>query len=323
MMRLLKAETTRLVSRRGAWVGLLIAFVLVGGVLALTALELRPPVVNEQQAEQFYQEQLRYWERNHERDEKECRESGQPPEGCVFPKPEREDFIPKPMTHADALGIATTGAAFLGFMTCAMVAGSLVGAEFRSGSIATQLTYVPRRTAVFGAKAIVATVAGLAIGVVLLSAAVLGETLLVTALQGADKLVADWTLPLFAAGRGVLMCGMGALLGAVLGFVFRNSLGVTASVLGYAFATIFLGLFSGMAWFGQNVVRWLPETNLNAFLNDGTSWSVFIEKPGPRGPEMEVQELVLSLGEASAYWVVLLAVAGVLAWVLFKRRDVQ
>lgn len=323
MIRLIKAETTRLLSRRGIWIAAVVGIALMGAVLAILLFAITPPAVDDGQAERYYQEAHKYWEENHERERQACLESGTPPQSCEMPEPRREDFVPTAAPHSEALGIATVAASFIGFMAAAVAAGSLVGAEFKTGSLATQLTYSPRRTQVFLAKVLVPTLGMAVLGFVLVAVGVSGITALFAALQGADKLVGDWTLPLQAAGRAVSMAAMGGLLGAGLGFLYRNSIGPTATVLGYAFATMFLSLFSGVGWWGQYVTRWLPETNITAYLQDGTEWTIYTEKTGPAGTSVEEAVMRLSLGEGLAYWIGLLAVVTLVGWLLFRRRDVQ
>ena len=88
MIRLIGAETSRLLSRRFT---LIAAVVVLLGLCAFQLVvneELQPPSAAEQAAAQReYQESRRFWASN----ERSCAESGSPPD-CRYPEPRLSDY---------------------------------------------------------------------------------------------------------------------------------------------------------------------------------------------------------------------------------------
>lgn len=120
---------------------------------------------------------------------------------------------------------------------------SMVGAEWRAGTMATVLTWEPRRVRVALAKVVAAVVLAFLISVALLAvfSAVLG---LVAATRGSTAGVdAEWVRSYVGAvlRAGALVAGA-AGLGLSVGMIGRN----TAAALGFAFAYMLIG---------ENIVR--------------------------------------------------------------------
>ena len=147
--------------------------------------------------------------------------------------------------------------------TWAVVAGaSFVGADWGTGSMATLLTWEPRRGRVLAAKVIAmsATAAVAAMLILLLvvlflipSAAAHGT------MAGLDG--SWWRVILGSWWRGGALAAMGAGLGVGLGGVLRNSAGAVAIWLVFQFVISQLLTLWKPGWF-----RWLPDGNVRLFI---------------------------------------------------------
>jgi len=186
----------------------------------------------------------------------------------------------------------------------ALFAGaSVAGAEWRTGSIVTFLTWEPRRVRVATARVMAAGLAAAMIGLVLqavFSLALLPALLAHGSTAGAD---ATWFWGLLGGvARSAVLTGLAAMLGASLAMIGRN----TAVALGSAF--VYLNVIEGVVrawkpWAG----RWLISENVALFLTarrvDGL--------PFTRSTLTAAITVVLYVGAVTA-----------LATLLFRRRDV-
>lgn len=185
----------------------------------------------------------------------------------------------------------------------AFVAGaSMVGAEWRAGTITTQLTWEPRRAVLLTAKVAAAGVLAVVIGALLAAsfvAAFLPTVLVKGSTVGAD---ADWWSNAIAGWARIAgLTGITAVFGAALAAIGRN----TAAAIGVGLTWITAG--EGMVrvlW--PSWRRWLVGENLGGVITGGT----------------ETVEFTLSAAGAGAtLFAYALAVAAV-AILLFERRDV-
>src|SRR5918995_61287 len=148
MMRLLRAEAARLLSRRFTVVALLV--LLVG--LVLFQIEVyrasRPPsaaevAANRAQYEYSHQE----WREDHEEYVQRCVEGGQTPQICAsyYPEPQEEDFGLQAVPFSKIGSVAVPLAVYLSALALFLLAASYIGAEVTSGAIANWLSFLPRR----------------------------------------------------------------------------------------------------------------------------------------------------------------------------------
>jgi ABC-type transport system involved in multi-copper enzyme maturation permease subunit len=180
---------------------------------------------------------------------------------------------------------------------------SMVGAEWRAGTVATLLTWEPRRVRVALAKVVAAVVLAFVISVALLVffSAVLA---LVAATRGSTAGVdAEWVRSYAVVlMRGGLLVAGAACLGLAIGMIGRN----TAAALGSAFAYMLAGENILRAW-KPWAAQWLVGENAAAFLTG--------------------QELVMLTGRrtpGTAGFLLLgyVTTAVVAAVVLFRARDI-
>jgi hypothetical protein len=116
----------------------------------------------------------------------------------------------------------------------ALLAGaSVVGAEWRAGTMALLLTWEPRRVRVLGAKAVVVFVLAAAIGLAL--QAVFVAALVPAALRGTTEGAdADWWLSLVGGTLRIAgVTGLAALAGASLATLAGNTAGALGVAFGY------------------------------------------------------------------------------------------
>jgi ABC-2 type transport system permease protein len=186
----------------------------------------------------------------------------------------------------------------------ALFAGaSVAGAEWRTGSMATLLTWEPRRVRVIVARLTAVLLAASVIGLVLqvvFTLALLPALLAHGSTAGAD---AAWLRGLVAGvARGAALTGLAAALGASIAMIGRN----TAVALGAAF--VYLNVLEGVLrawkpWLGRGLI----SENAVIFLTDG------------RGADLPFTRSTMTASFTIVAYVVAVAVV---ATVLFRRRDI-
>lgn len=326
MIRLVGAETHRWLARRGLWVALAGALAIVAVICATLVLSTRPPSGAEVEAgRRSFAEAHAYWVQNHEAEYASCMASmpagePKPEELCRNDEPLPEWFFPQPLGWGDATGAATIGRASVAGLFALLMAASFWGAEIRSGSLTTWLTFVPSRPRVWAAKMVVVALAGAAVAAVLVLVGLLAAWLAITVNQGPDA-VGDWAVLLQAAARGVAFGAMMALVGAGLAVVFRSTVAAVAVPLAYLFAQGMLGILYTIPGF-EKLTDYLPENNVRAFLEGGMTYLVPVTRVTPQGLENEMVEKTISLAHGAVYLLVFVAIAGLVSLAVFQRRDV-
>ena len=118
-----------------------------------------------------------------------------------------------------------------------------------------------------------------------------------------------------------------ACLAGAAGFTFalltRHTVAALGIALGYVVVSAVVGTLASNAegplgW----LPPWLPENNVAAFLEHGTTYYQFVQTVTPQGVSGDSVEKHLSFGHSAAYWAVVLVVAVVSGALVFRRRDV-
>jgi ABC-2 type transport system permease protein len=315
IVRLMAAESSRLLSRR---------FTLIAAVLVLLGLsafqlavnaQLRPPSNAEQTAtQQSYEAAHKDWETN----ERICTEADSPPD-CSYPEPQRSEFnIVQPFSEVaqESLQVGI----YLVALTALMVAGSFIGAEFSTGSIANWLTFIPRRGQVFTAK-LVTVVAFSALASAAAAALTLGSAVLLARLYHIPVTkLADQTSML---GRGVLVGVALAVVGFCVGLVGRHTAAAIGVLLGYLFVWFVRNAILSEAQWAQRLTPWTPEGNLAAIVNRGYQYYLPIRSVGADGVGVDYAQRTVGFTHGLIFWAVLLAVMIVGSALVFRHRDVN
>lgn len=156
---------------------------------------------------------------------------------------------------------------------------SMIGAEWKFGTVTTQLTWEPRRVRVFVAKVVAAAGCAFVIAMALQAVFSAGAYVVFASkgsTQGAD---AEWLLSLLAAfARGGLVTAVAATLGASLAMLMRNTAGPILLVFGYTaiVENIVRGVRPGWS-------RWLIGDNIGVLITAQTrsiSWDTTVVAAG-------------------------------------------
>ena len=189
---------------------------------------------------------------------------------------------------------------FLGQVAIIVLGALTISSEYSTGGIRTTLTAVPQRLRLLGAKALVLAVIAFAAGLVtMFPSFLLGQWVLSTAHAGIERSLGDPGV-LRAVVGGALYVAACGLLGFALGGLLRHTAGAITSAIGIVFILPIVGNFLPGSW-GDNVSK---------VLNAG-------------GSIMNARPVQGQLGAWTGYavfslwWIVLLALAGV----LIRRRD--
>lgn len=304
MTDLLRAELLRLVSRRVAWVVLTLAVVVGAFGAVSTASYVRPLDTQDHVlAQQYYED----YERQRAED---CRNF---PEECRTWEPmSPSDFLRQPQDYESYIrSISDVGMLLVAI--AAVLAAAMVGGEFRSGAISTQLTFTPRRLPVMFAKMGAAVTGAVGLMVAFLGTVLVLGTISFLMLRGASDLTATAELPLSML-RMLLTTLLVAALAAALTFVVGSTLMAVGlgllAVIGSEFAvTSFSFTVPGWLWI-------LPTPNLFALLNSEyqqTRWDPVLQESVP--------VIIAGFPQALAYGVVLVVLVTIAGAVMFKRRD--
>lgn len=326
MTGLLRAELGRIRSRRMTWIIALIVVALWGLLIYGTATTHAPlSSAEQQQAEQMYQRARADYEARGREMRQECldaqaKERERAPDvdfGCDRMEPQREHFGKPAPTFERLWSIQEPAAIFLGFLAL-LLGGSWVAAEFTTGSMATWLTYEPRRTAVFAAKVLAVAIAialgaAVATAVLLAGVAVMTRAFDVPLALGRDA----WVDVALAAGRMVAFPILTGLGGAALAFIARH----TAAVTGIAVGAVVVDQWAA-SQLGDKA-RWSLFTNVLGFVTG--RWQYHY--PNCAQDSMGVYNCASGSGtvwfaQAAAVLGGLVVAGLALAWWQFRRRDV-
>jgi len=320
-MRLIGAEVNRLRSRRITLVALLAIFLALAAFQLIVNAQLTPPSAQAVAANQAaFEESQREWAANHEMWEKDCIDSGNSPSQCAIPAPTEEGYGLAPTPFNTVVSDSLTVSTYLVALALFMLAGSYIGAEFSSGSLANWLSFIPQRGRVFTSKIVTITAFGLLVcalggALMIATAAVLAN------IHGGD--VTDVGKLVNKALRGLAIGGILTVLGFCIGLITRHTAGAIAVLLGYLFVWfVRAAVLGGLGW-AARLTPWTPEGNLAAVLNNGYAYYVPVEELTPEGVNFNQIERVVSATHGVVYWSVVLVVVVTLALVIFRRRDVN
>jgi len=320
-LRLVAAELGRLRSRRLTLAAALLVLAAVGLFQIAVADEVSPPSpadVTEQR--QFYEQAHQEWEQSHAAQEKDCQDSGQAPADCVWPEPTPADYALTATPFADIAPAGVQLSAYVALLAAFGVGASFIGAEYSTGSLANWLTFVPQRLKVYGSKAVAVALAS-AVGGAVASFLMLGLVALLTRLNGGGLTgLGDAAA---TAGRAVPIAVLAGVAGFVFALLTRHTVAALGIALGYVVASAVLSTIASNAdgplgW----LPPWLPENNVAAFLEHGTTYQQYVQTVTAQGTSGDSVEKHISFGHSAAYWAVLLVVAVVSAALVFRRRDV-
>jgi ABC-2 type transport system permease protein len=319
-MRLLGVELGRYASRRAVAVTLLVALALGALLVASAAWSTRPADATERAAAE------RLLAENRDAGEADLEACLAAPEeylgpgataaACETIRPQLDWFLPR-----DALSIEQEledrGTVFLMLLAAVgiLVGSTFAGADWASGSMSTQLLFVPRRLRVWAAKA-VAVVVATAAATALLLAASWGALALVAAGRGITTPDETWLDVVRTSGRGVALVAAVTLGGFALTMLLRHTVGTLGLLFGYA--VVGEGLAASLPF--ERMTQWSMANNVLAWLHDGTR--VHDDSACDVGAAGCSGWYTLSLGHAAAYLGGLLLLAVVVSLVAFRRRDV-
>jgi ABC-2 type transport system permease protein len=319
VIRLVGAELTRLRSRRLSIVAVVVALAAVALFQIAIHSEVAPSAAAQASARQAYEQDQKDWQDAHAATVADCvQQGGETQEQCESddpaPDPQNYGVAPEPF---DVAGVTT--AAYLAMFASFLVAASFIGAEYSTGSLANWLTFVPRRLQVFASKGI-----AVVLGSALLGAVAGFATLGLTAAQ-----VAHHGEPLVrvghvaaASGRAVVLVALAGLAGYVLALVARHTVAAIVVPLGYGLVrAVLLGFTQDvdapLAW----LPPYLPELNLQAFLEHGTTYTQYRSGLADGSDYTEIEKHI-SFGHSGLYWLAVAVVAIVAGGLVFRRRDV-
>jgi ABC-2 type transport system permease protein len=321
MMRLIGAEVNRLRSRRITLVGLLAIFLALAAFQIIVNFQLTPPSAEAVAANQAaFEESKKEWAANHEMWEKECTDSGMSPSQCAIPAPTEQDYGLTPAAFNTVVNDSLTVSTYLVALALFMLAGSFIGAEFSSGSLANWLSFIPQRWRVFTSKIVTITAFGLLV-CALAGALTIAAAAVLASIHGGD--ITDVGKLVNKALRGLAIGGILTVLGFCIGLITRHTAGAIGVLLGYLFVWfVRAAVLGGLGW-AARLTPWTPEGNLAAVLNNGYTYFVPVEELTPEGVNYNTIERVVSATHGVVYWSVVLVVVVTLALVIFRRRDVN
>lgn len=325
-MNLLRAELSRWLARRGLWITLVAGIVLAALASTVLVSSTRPPSAEEiAESRAVYQQVHAEWEANHEQAYQDCleqaKEDAQTHCKELWPEPQENDYLRFSVPFPDAMQQAATTGTILGSLIALVMAATFWGAEYRHGTVATWLTFVPDRTTVWASRMAVAVLAGTAVTAIVVAVPMTAVAVGVVIMHGAETAAVPTPQAWMMAGRGLGLGAIFALLGGSLAVLFRQTMAPILMPVAYLFVQLFTGFLvfqAGLGW----LVPYLPETNIRAYLDYGTTYAVAVPTLKAEGMVTEYVERVLPFGQGLAYLLGIAGVVAVAAWLAFRRRDV-
>lgn len=301
------------------------AALLVTGVTVYTAYGMTAPEAIARNLEAYEREVASFPQMvaDCQRAQQQAREAGEAGAdfGCdQMPAPTLENFgIANPVPAAIFTGLLKVNALFYAFLAF-LLGASVVAAEFSTGSLGNWLTFQPRRLRVGLSKLAAASGGGLLVAAAGIGLAWLGSWMVGT-LNRPDSdrqlpLLTDFGEPLsHLVLRHVGLVMVAGVIGAALAFLVRNTGAVVGVVIGYV--VVVEGILA-QGYFRGRLSPWLPATNIEGFLNRGTTYTAERCTAG----QCDYAMVPLSYTHAWVYLSVFGLVLAAVAVLVFRRRDV-
>ncbi len=335
-MRLINAELKRFWSRRLVWITAvsLLAFLTFP---LLQAYEDARPANQEEQArsEQFYQKDVQHWDEIGRANKAACyakydalqlvSDERVSYNGCDnLREPVLADFSKRVFSFDEGSVSALTSAALMFIFAGLLIGASFIAAEIKTGALGNWLTFEPRRTRVFFSKVVAVA---LGVGSLALACLLFFESALFLIYGANGSLGAMtgvmWMTILWTALRIMALTMMGAVGGLTLGLITKHTAAALCVASGYMIVvdTLILGESPSVP---GSVQGWLVSSHLSAFADNGMTYSYSgCEKESGMQEVCAIVEKHISLGDATVYLLGLLAVFVLVAWLVFRRRDVN
>lgn len=233
-----------------------------------------------------------------------------PPEEC--PDCRVSDFLRTPWTFSDVVDSGLTPYAMLVGALVLLIVMLSVSSDLRSGAIATQLTFTPRRSVLVAVRAAVAGLLGAALMATALVTSTVVSAVWFVAMNGYRALDASTVLlelMLSAAFYGAVLGVLGALLTVLLG---------AASAAGVLVVGIFVAdLLAQLILSETQAAAWLPHLL-------PTQQGIALLEGLVRGHNAHGQQ-VFEIGrvEAVVYHLLVTALVAAVTLPLFERRDIK
>jgi ABC-2 type transport system permease protein len=323
MTRLLRAELSRLRSRRLTRVAAVVILLAVAGLQFAVYHSVRPPSQAEQAQERANYESAKrdYQQHKAENDQAQqaCIDEGNAPEQCSG-APTLSDFQRTPTPFREITTLAVTVSVILTGMSFLFVGASFIGAEYSSGSLSNWLSFIPSRGKVFTAKILAVTIVAAAVSVVAIAltigVAALLSRLVHLPVTGTAKLAQ-------LGGRGILVGMICAVIGFCLALLTRHTIAAAGTLLGYLFVSFVLNGLSSVISGLQQFKPFLPQNNLAAFLNHGYTYTEYDTTVTDQGLGTNGVERTITFAHSAGYWAVIVIVLVGLSLMVFRRRDVS
>lgn len=306
MNALLKAELLRLFSRRLLLVVLVCMAGLAGFGAAVYAGQVRPlSEVDQRMAVESLEQEKSAWTEN-------CGDAPEAGacEGWEVPT-DPDGYLRVPVGFGEYAENVLTTTFPLTLLAVAVLAVALVGAEFASGNIGTQLLFTPGRVQLLISKVAAASVGGILVAFTYLGAVVVFCSIMFLSLRGAHDMTAGMDLPL-ALGRLAVLSLVIAIGAAGLAMAVGSTL-IASGVI----AVVFLG--STML---SNTIS--GRSLLHLFLPDNMLWAMISGQHEIYDWTTEdyASTQVITYDWALGYSVVGVALILVVAGLWFRRRDI-
>ncbi len=232
---------------------------------------------------------------------------------CAADMPTLADYVSPPATFGEyAESVLYLGLPLLLVAVAAMVA-SLVGAEFTSGNIGTQLLFTPRRVPLMVGKLVAAGLAGAILTFTFLATAMALSAITFLSMRGAEDMSAGISLSLLV-GRIVMLTLLLALMSGAL------TMGLGSAILTMILFTV-VGVGSWVVGAAVSQLSWLQTVLPSNILRTMMEGEVALHEYVGKDYNIRVEQ-VIHFDWALAYTVVGVSLFIVLAGLWFRRRDI-
>ena len=251
-------------------------------------------------------------------------QSGTPPSQCsqmLSGPPSDESLYLNKVFLLDSLPDALLGVAFIVLVMAMLVGASAVGAEWSADSIATLLTWEPRRIRVLLTRMVAVAAAVVVMSIVLYLALTL-MFVVVSALRGSTTTSSSWlNHVLVQIGRNTLIAVAISTIGVAVATVGRNTAAALGVLVGYM--AIIENLLRGLRpwttpWLlGSSAATYLSGHPTQVYLNNGPQVS-----GGDGSITYAPTVLTVTVEHALVVVIAYTVILSLIALVIFRRRDI-